>query len=112
MDDASSAIGPGAGIVLISPEWMKVEHSFRLGFRASNNEVEYEALLARLRATLSLRATQLEVYSDSRLVVSQVEGSFEAKDARMIDYLKLEKQMMSKFQKMRLFKFPEGRTCM
>lgn len=46
MDCASSIAGTGAGIVLISPKGVKVEHSFRLGFRASNNEVEYEALLA------------------------------------------------------------------
>ena len=40
MDGASSAMGVGAGIVIISPEGVKVEHSFRLGFRASNNEAE------------------------------------------------------------------------
>jgi len=73
-----------------------------LGFRASNNEVEYEALLVGLRATLSLGMADLEVYLDFRLVVSQVEGSFGAKDSQMIDHLKLVKQMVSKFQKMKL----------
>ena len=102
MDGASSAMGAGAEIVLVSLEGLKVEHSFRLGFRALNNEAKYEALLAGLKAPLSLRVTQLVVYLDSQLVVSQVEGSFEAKDARMLEYLKLVKQMMSKFQKMRL----------
>lgn len=102
MDSASSAMGAGVGIVLISPEGVKVEHSFKLGFRASNNEAEYEALIVGLRAVLSLGATNLEVYSDSRLVVSQVEGTFEAKDSRMVNYLKLVKKMMGKFQKIRL----------
>ena len=60
---------------------MKMEYSFRLGFRASNNEAEYEVLLVGLRAALSLGVADLEVYLDSRLVVSQVEGSFEAKDS-------------------------------
>lgn len=78
MDSASSAMGAGVSIVLISLEGVKVEHSFKLGFRASNNEAEYEALIVGLRAVLSLGATNLEVYSDSRLVVSQVEGTFEA----------------------------------
>ena len=40
VDGASSAMGVWAGIVIISPEGVKVEHSFRLGFRASNNEAE------------------------------------------------------------------------
>lgn len=97
MDSASSAMGAGVGIVLISPEGVKVEHSFKLGFRASNNEAEYEALIVGLRAVLSLGATNLEVYSNSRLVVSQVEGTFEAKDSRMVNYLKLVKKMMGKF---------------
>ena len=79
-----------------------MEYSFRLGFRASNNEAEYEVLLVGLRAALSLGVADLEVYLDSRLVVSQVEGSFEAKDSRMINHLKLVKQMVSKFQKMKL----------
>ena len=61
-----------------------------------------------MRATLSLRVADLEVYSESRLVVSQVEGSFKAKDSQMIDYLKLMKQMVSKFHKMKLVQITQG----
>ena len=64
-----------------------MEHSFRLGFKTSNNEAEYEALLAGLRVVLNLGAREVEVYSNSWLVVNQVQGSFEAKDPQMIDYL-------------------------
>lgn len=60
VDNASNAKGAGVGIVIISPKGVKLEHSLMLGFRASNNEVEYEALLAGLRATLSLEATDFE----------------------------------------------------
>ena len=70
MDSASSALGAGAGIVIITSEGIRVEHSFRLGFKAANNETKYEALLARLRAVLNLGAQEMEVYSDSRLVVN------------------------------------------
>ena len=45
MDGVSSAMGAGVGIVIITPDGIRMEHSFRLDFRASNNEVEYEALL-------------------------------------------------------------------
>ena len=78
VDGASSAMRAGAGIVIITPEGIRLEHSFRLGFRASNNEVEYEALLARLRTVLGMGAWDVKIYSDSRLVVSQVQGNFEA----------------------------------
>lgn len=60
VDNASNAKGAGVGIVIISPKGVKLEHSLMLGFRASNNEAEYEALLAGLRATLSLEATDFE----------------------------------------------------
>lgn len=56
-----------------------------------NNEAEYEAVLVGLREALDLGVTNIKIYSDSRLVVSQVEGSFEAKDPQMIGYLRLVK---------------------
>ena len=72
MDGASSAMGAGAGIVIITLEGIRLEHSFRLGFRASNNEAEYEALIAGLKTALDLGARNVEVYSNSRLVINQV----------------------------------------
>ena len=70
VDDAPSAIGAGARIVIITLESIRLEHSFRLGFNASNNEVEYEALLAGLRAVSRLRARDMKIYSDSWLIVN------------------------------------------
>ena len=70
MDRASSALGAGARIVIVTSEGIKLEHSFRLGFRASNNEAEYEALLSGLRVVLDLGAREVEVCLDSRLVVN------------------------------------------
>ena len=52
-----------------------------MGFRAFNNEAEYEALLAELRTVLGMGARDVEIYSDSRLVVSQVQGNFETRDS-------------------------------
>ena len=72
MDGASSGMGAGAGIVIITPKGIRLEHSFRLGFRASNNEVEYEALLVGLRVVTGMGARDVEVYKDSQLVVNQV----------------------------------------
>ena len=41
MDDASSAMGAGVEIVIITPKGIRLDYSFRLGFKASNNEAEY-----------------------------------------------------------------------
>ena len=56
VDGASSAMGAGARIVIITPEGIRLEHSFRLGFKASNNEAEYEALIVELKTFLDLGA--------------------------------------------------------
>ena len=97
VDGASSALGASSGIVIITPEGIKMGHSFRLGFKASNNEAEYEALIAGLKTALDLGARDVEVYSDSLLVVNQVQGNFEARDSQMKEYLKVAKQIMAKF---------------
>ncbi|XP_075645609.1 uncharacterized protein LOC142616695 [Castanea sativa] len=110
MDGASSAARAGAGIVVITPEDLKLEHSFRLGFRAFNNKAKYEALLAGLRVVMDLGAKEVEVYSDSLLVVSQVQRNFEAKDPRMIEYLWIAKQMMGNFVTIKIERIARGQT--
>lgn len=70
VDDAFNASGAGAGIIIITPEGIRLEHSLGLGFRASNNEAEYDALIAGLRAARDMGAREVEIFSDSRLVVS------------------------------------------
>ena len=72
MDDASSAMGAGVGIVIITSEGIRLEHSFRLGFKASNNEAEYEAFIVGLRTAFDMGAQDIEVYLNSRLVANQV----------------------------------------
>ena len=45
VDGAANYKGSGVGQVLIFPERITIEKSLRLGFSATNNEAEYEALL-------------------------------------------------------------------
>ena len=54
-----------------------------MGFLATNNEAEYETLLAGVTMVRNLGGEVMEVYSDSCLVVGQVSGKFEARDERM-----------------------------
>ena len=59
VDSASNARGTGIGIVIMSPKGVKLEHSLRLGFQALNNETEYKALIARLKAAHKLEAADV-----------------------------------------------------
>ncbi|KAM1971167.1 hypothetical protein ACFX16_018150 [Malus domestica] len=56
-------------------------------FKALNNEVECEALLAGLRLTKHIGVKRIDIFSDSQLVVNQVTNNFDAKDSSMAAYL-------------------------
>ena len=75
------------GLVIISPEKIIIEKSLRLGFLATNNEAEYEALLVGMTMVHRMGAKVVEMFSDLRLVVGQVGGELEARDLRMQEYL-------------------------
>ena len=74
-----------------------MEYALRFSFQASNNEAEYEAVIAGLNLAHSMEANQLEVSSDSQLVVKQIEDSYEAKGEKMILYLKKVRELLKKF---------------
>ena len=97
VDGASNVQGSGASLILTSPEGIDIEYALRFGFHASNNEAEYEAVIAGLNLTHSLEVDQLEVNSDSQLVVRQIEDTYEAKSERMILYLQKVCDLLKKF---------------
>ena len=79
IDWAANAQGSGAGLILTSPEGIDIEYALRFGFQASNNKAEYEVVIAGLNLAHSMEVDQLEVCSDSQLVVRQIEDTYEAK---------------------------------
>ena len=68
------------GVVLKSPEGDTIKQAVRLQYPTTNNEAEYEALLTELEMAKVLGATELDVLSDSQLIVGQVNGDYEAKE--------------------------------
>ena len=77
----------GADIVLLSPEGDMVECMVRLDFPTTNNEAEYEALLAGLDLAKAAEALSLVIYCDSQVFINQVNGDYECKNERMKRYL-------------------------
>ena len=69
IDDAANQRGSSVGLVLVSPEGITIEKSLRLGFSATNNEAEYEALLEGMSMIQKLGEKSMNMFSDSRLVV-------------------------------------------
>ena len=77
-----------------------------LEFNASNNELEYEALIAELELALSVGANNLLIRSDSQLVVGQVNAEFESREPRMEKYTSLVKQKLSTLMTWKLEHIP------
>ncbi|KAL0454251.1 UNVERIFIED_CONTAM: hypothetical protein Slati_0764300 [Sesamum latifolium] len=79
VDGSSTAQGSGAGIVITTPQGEDLEFAIKFGFKASNNEAEYEALVIGLRMAHETGAKHLLAYSDSQLVVKQIPREENAK---------------------------------
>ena len=86
-DGSSNRQAGGASIVLLSPEGDTVECIVHLDFPTTNNEMEYEALVAGLDLSKAAGATNIVIYCDSQVVTNQVNEDYECKDDRMKRYL-------------------------
>ncbi|XP_050218046.1 uncharacterized protein LOC126668871 [Mercurialis annua] len=91
--------GAGAGIVLLGPQTVVIEHAVHLKFRATNNVAEYEAFLTGLTLAKEVKAEKLRIHSDSQLVTSQILGQFQTKDANMAKYMERAKVMLKEIER-------------
>ena len=74
VDGSSNQYGYGAKLVLQTSLGEHMEYAIHIGFKATNNEAKYEALLVGLMVTTKLGVESLDTFSDSQLVVNQVQG--------------------------------------
>ena len=106
-DDGSSNLkGSGAGVALEGPGGVLIEQSLRFEFKASNNQPEYEALLAGMFLAIEVGVKDLEAKSDSQLVFGQVTGSFQTKYPQLLMYLERVRHLTRKFESFRLAHVP------
>ncbi|KAK8944793.1 hypothetical protein KSP39_PZI008171 [Platanthera zijinensis] len=106
VDEASGLEGAGAGLLLVGPELISLEYGHRLKFPATNNVAEYEALIAGLRLVIDCHVKGLIVYSDSQLIVSQVEGDYEVKNEELVQYLSLVKFLLLRIPQVQILNIP------
>nr|GEX32114.1 reverse transcriptase domain-containing protein [Tanacetum cinerariifolium] len=87
MNGSSCVDGSGAGLILTNPEGAEFTYALRFRFDVTNNEAEYEALIAGLRIAEQMGVKNLQANMDSRLVANRINGSYIAKEPSMIRYL-------------------------
>ena len=71
-DESSNQCAGGAGMVIQTPEGDKIECMIRLDFPTTNNEAEYEALVAGLDLTKAAGAENMIMHCDSQVITSQI----------------------------------------
>ncbi|KAL0411845.1 UNVERIFIED_CONTAM: hypothetical protein Slati_3774200 [Sesamum latifolium] len=106
VDGSSTTQGSGAGIFITTLQGEDLEFAIKFDFKASNNEAEYEALVIGMRMAHEAGARHLLAYSDSQLVVKQVEGTYEAKKESMIQYLQQITDLKTKFHHFQIIQIP------
>ncbi|KAF8094902.1 hypothetical protein N665_0349s0005 [Sinapis alba] len=79
MDGSSTTKRSTAGVQLQSLTGELIKQSFSFGFTASNNEAEYDSLIAGLRLDKAVKANKLSAYCDSQLVTSQLSGEYDVR---------------------------------
>lgn len=95
---ASSSDGSGAGLMLVSPEGKEYTYALCFEFEITNNEAEYEALLAGLRLARDMEVRHLLVFVESQLVANQIKGSYEARQPTIKQYLDKSKEILNGFE--------------
>ena len=69
-DGSSNQHSGGAGVVMLTPEGDKIECIIKLDFPTTNNEAEYEALIAGLDLTKAASAENVIIHCDSQVITS------------------------------------------
>ncbi|KAF7810690.1 Pol polyprotein [Senna tora] len=98
VDGSSGKNGSGVGVTILTLEGIAVEQAFQLNLKTTNNQAEYEALIAGLQLEKELGAKQATVHSNSQLVVGQLSGTFDVKEPTIARYVILTRQLMAQFQ--------------
>jgi ribonuclease HI len=93
-DGALNLKGAGAGVLLISPQGEQLKYVLQIHYKSSNNRAEYEALIHGLRIAVSLGIKWLLAFSDSKVVIEQVNKEWDCvkdtMDAYCVEIRKLE----------------------
>ncbi|XP_057452459.1 uncharacterized protein LOC130744287 [Lotus japonicus] len=98
VDGSTNENESGAGVTLQGPGELVLEQSLRFQFKTSNNQAEYEALIAGLILAIEGQIDSLLVRTDSLLVASQVNGEFQVKEPALIKYVERVRQLMGRLQ--------------
>ena len=104
--------GPaGIGVVIESDTGEVVQRIARAIGRRTNNQAEYEAVIAGLTAAHALQAKQVTLMLDSELVAKQLRGAYRIKNADLRRLSERAQALLQHFGRVRIVHVPRGRNA-
>ena len=103
--------GPAAIGAVIKDEAGRIlaRISQRIG-RATNNQAEYQAIISALEKAIKLGARRVDLYSDSELVVKQLNGSYRVKAPALKPLYQQVKKLQGLFEHFTVTHIPRQRN--
>ncbi|XP_047183035.1 uncharacterized protein LOC124849186 [Vigna umbellata] len=111
VDGSSDKRGGGADTVLEGPNGLIVEQAITFIFPASNNQAEYEALIAGLTLAKELTVARLECRMDSQLVVGHMNGTYQVKDNQLMRYFHKASTLLQDFVEVSIIHVPREQNA-
>nr|GEZ09626.1 reverse transcriptase domain-containing protein [Tanacetum cinerariifolium] len=97
-------------LILTNSERVEFTYALRFQFAASNNEAEYEALVAGLQIATQMGVKNIRVNVDSKMVANQVLGTYVAKEDNMIKYLEIVRGLVNGFTTFSISQVPRSKN--
>ncbi|XP_065624956.1 uncharacterized protein LOC136065547 [Quercus suber] len=97
-DGSSNKQAGGAGVLIQTSDGEKIKCMIWLVFLTTNNEAEYEALVAGLDLARAAGAEDMVVHCDSQVIISQISGIYECRGEKMKKYLEEVKSRIGTLQ--------------
>lgn len=101
----------GASIILEGLNGFLLEHFLVFKFKVSNNQAEYETLIAGLELAKDMGTRRLICRTDSQLVVGQMNGDFQVKEDHLLKYYRRASALARSFERMEIRHIPREQTA-
>jgi ribonuclease HI len=103
--DGASRGNPGkaaVGIVVLDGKGHVIDEVKRYIGETTNNMAEYQALIEALTEGKRLGGRVIHVFSDSELLVRQMNGIYKVRDSKLLDFYNEAKRLISSFKEFKI----------
>jgi ribonuclease HI len=110
-DGSACEDGCGIGILLVSPRGVTYSFSVRLPASCTNNLAKYEAVRRGMELLLEASAEVVEVFGDSKLVISQLTEEYRCESESLFPLWIQCRELMTQFRYINFYWIPRSQNA-